>query len=188
MDETPSLKRQRDSDDETDAPREKQPNLTTEQEEIVKPSKSARRRAKQKEAKLLALQVTCSLPPLCDESPQVFANSGLYEAHYRTCHVNICSECKKNFPTSKILECHLTENHDPFSRIKLEKGEPIFHCFVTDCDRMFKDHKKRRLHLIDKHHYPKDYIFSVVDSGIKNGDVSLIKANNKSYNVWKPAN
>lgn len=189
MEPNSNLKRQRESEEEFELPSAKIQNVSTviEKEPTQKPSKSSRRRAKQKELKQIALQVTCSLPPICDETPQVFADSGIYEAHYKACHINICSECKKNFPTGKILSCHLTENHDPFSKIKLERGEPIFACYVEGCDRTFRDHKKRRLHLIDKHHYPRDFIFSIVDSGIKKGDVSLIKADNKGYNVWKSA-
>lgn len=150
-------------------------------------SKSGRRRARQKEAKIIAKQVTCSLPPGCDQTPQTFANGGLYHAHYVTCHTNVCSECKRNFPTAQILACHIAENHDPFTRIRLEKGEPVFGCFVAGCERLFKDHKKRRLHLIDKHGYPRDFVFSVVDAGIKKGALSLIKENNKGYNVWRSA-
>ncbi|KAG0684231.1 hypothetical protein C6P40_005013 [Pichia californica] len=131
--------------------------------------------------------ICCSLPPLCSQNPQIFANRKQYELHYISSHTNTCSECSKNFPTSKLLDLHIGENHDPFIRIKLQKGEPVFGCFVEGCDRVFKDHKKRRLHLIDKHDYPKDFIFSIVDRGIKMSDTSLIKKNTQSYGVWKPA-
>lgn len=131
--------------------------------------------------------ITCNLPPICSQDPSVFPNWKQYELHYISSHTNTCSECTKNFPTSKLLDLHITENHDPFTRIKLQKGEPVFGCFVENCDRFFKDHKKRRLHLIDKHDYPKDFIFSIVDRGIKKSDNSLIKKNTKSYGVWKPA-
>lgn len=131
--------------------------------------------------------IRCMLPPLCSKDPQVFDSFSHYQLHYLANHTNICAECKKNFPTSKLLDLHIAENHDPFTKIKLQKGEPIFGCFVENCDRLFKDHKKRRLHLIDKHDYPKDYIFSIVDRGIGKNDTSLLKKNTKSYGVWKPA-
>jgi hypothetical protein len=37
---------------------------------------------------------------------------------------------------------------------------------VEDCDRMCSTPQKRRMHLIDKHLFPKDYDFFVVNEGI----------------------
>lgn len=128
--------------------------------------------------------ITCTLPPCVSESFPTFSQ---YELHYISTHTNICSECKSNFPTTKLLDVHIAENHDPFMKIKLQRGDPVFGCFVEGCDRVFSTHKKRRLHLIDKHHYPKDFVFSVVDRGIKKGDTSLIKKNTNPHGVWKPA-
>jgi hypothetical protein len=39
-------------------------------------------------------------------------------------------------------------------------------CFVEDCDRKCSTPQKRRMHLIDKHLFPKDYDFFVVNDGI----------------------
>ena len=39
-------------------------------------------------------------------------------------------------------------------------------CFVEDCDRKCSTPQKRRMHLVDKHLFPKDYDFYVVNDGI----------------------
>lgn len=39
-------------------------------------------------------------------------------------------------------------------------------CFVEDCDKLCSTPQKRRMHLTDKHMFPKDYDFFVVNNGI----------------------
>lgn len=183
-----SLKRQRESDDEGEAVF-KQVKGVIEESQINngQNGKLETGTNKSKQISKSDKSITCSLPPTCSQEPQTFNTWKQYQSHYLSAHSNTCSECSKNFPTPKLLDLHIAENHDPFIKIKLQKGEPVFGCFVEGCDRVFKDHKKRRLHLIDKHDFPKDFIFSIVDRGIKKGDTSLIKKNTKSYGVWKPA-
>lgn len=41
-----------------------------------------------------------------------------------------------------------------------------FSCFVEDCGRKCRTPQKRRLHLIDKHMFPKNYFFAVTKAGI----------------------
>lgn len=182
-----SLKRQRESDDEdtNNIDIKQVKNYSLNNNELNKVNHS-NNKSKHK-SKQIDSPIICNLPPLCSQVPKTFTNWKQYESHYISDHTNTCSECSKNFPTSKLLDLHIAENHDPFMKIKLQKGEPIFGCFVEGCDRVFKDHKKRRLHLIDKHDYPKDFIFSIVDRGIKKNDTSLIKRNTKPYGVWKPS-
>jgi hypothetical protein len=43
--------------------------------------------------------------------------------HYQKTHMNRCSECQKNFPDQHILHLHISENHDPFSAAKRDRGE-----------------------------------------------------------------
>ena len=38
-------------------------------------------------------------------------------------------------------------------------------CYVKDCEKVFIAPGKRRLHLIDKHHYPKYFPFDLVYTG-----------------------
>jgi hypothetical protein len=51
-----------------------------------------------------------------------------------------------------------------------------FSCFVEDCERKCRTPQKRRLHLIDKHMYPKNFFFAVTKSGI-DGRRSLLSDN-----------
>lgn len=41
-----------------------------------------------------------------------------------------------------------------------------YSCFVEDCDKKCSTPQKRRMHLVDKHLFPKDYDFYIVKDGI----------------------
>jgi len=64
------------------------------------------------------------------------------------------------------LTLHIEENHDALVSVRRERGEKTYACFVEDCDRKCSTPQKRRFHLIDKHMFPKDYDFYVVNDGI----------------------
>ncbi|KAK6362136.1 hypothetical protein TWF730_005833 [Orbilia blumenaviensis] len=108
-------------------------------------------------------QITCTLPT-CPH--RTHATTESFETHYAKYHTNRCHDCLKNFPTLRILECHIRENHDMFAVVKREKGEKIYACFVEDCDKVCRSFGKRRAHLVDKHYYHKNFNFSIVDTGI----------------------
>lgn len=112
----------------------------------------------------------CSLPP---HKPMSFSTYADYESHYQQAHTNRCTECKKNFPSSRFLELHIEENHDPILAAKREEGEKTFACFVEGCETVCRDWKKRRSHLVDKHGYPRNYDFLVVDHGIDGRRIML---------------
>ena len=67
------------------------------------------------------LGLSCSLPP--HKEPVVFSSYEEYEAHYRNQHTNRCLECRKNFPSARLLGQHIEETHDSFAAVKREKGE-----------------------------------------------------------------
>lgn len=114
----------------------------------------------------------CNLPP---HKPLSFPSYGEYETHYQKDHTNRCLECSRNFPTGHFLELHIAENHDPITASKREMDEKTYACFVEDCDKVCIDWKKRRSHLVDKHGYPKNYDFLVVDHGI-DGRRNMLRA------------
>jgi hypothetical protein len=114
----------------------------------------------------------CLLPP---HKPITFSSYPDYETHYNQTHSNRCSECKANFPTAHFLELHIAENHDPIIAAQRDRGEKTFVCFVEGCDRVCGDWKKRRSHLVDKHGFPKNYDFLVVNSGV-DGKRSMLRA------------
>lgn len=105
----------------------------------------------------------CLLPP---HKPLIFANYAGFESHYNQNHTNRCRECGKNFPSNYFLDLHLTENHDPIVATKRERGEKTYACFVEGCDKICLEWRKRRSHLVDKHGFPRNYDFLIVDNGI----------------------
>ncbi|KAF1952122.1 hypothetical protein CC80DRAFT_479672 [Byssothecium circinans] len=105
----------------------------------------------------------CSLPP---HQPLEFASFDEYDVHYQKQHLNRCSACHKNFPDEHFLHLHIAENHDSIRAAKQEQGEKTYACFVPDCDRFCSTPHKRRLHCIDKHHFPRNYDFFIVNDGI----------------------
>ncbi|KAI1854790.1 hypothetical protein JX265_002429 [Neoarthrinium moseri] len=117
------------------------------------------------------IAMRCSLPG--HKEPLSFRSYAEYEAHYNKAHTNRCNECRKNFPSEHILNVHIEECHDAFAAVLREKGEHTYSCFVEGCDRKCGTPQKRRMHLIDKHMYPKHYFFAVSKEGI-DGRSSLL--------------
>ncbi|RDW70285.1 hypothetical protein BP5796_08682 [Coleophoma crateriformis] len=115
----------------------------------------------------------CSLPG--HRQTVSFPSYEEYEIHYSKTHMNRCLECRKNFPTEHFLSLHIQENHDALIEVRKERGEKTYACFVEDCDRVCSTPQKRRFHLIDKHMYPKDYDFYVVNDGI-DGRSSMLRS------------
>ncbi|KAG6017974.1 hypothetical protein E4U54_008523 [Claviceps lovelessii] len=116
----------------------------------------------------------CSLPP--HRELLAFNSYQEYESHYNTFHTNRCLECRKNFPSEHLLSVHIEESHDPLVRVKRDKGEHTYSCFVEGCDRKCLTHQKRRLHMIDKHMYPRNFFFGITKDGI-DGRCSLLVEN-----------
>jgi len=109
-------------------------------------------------------EMICSLPP--HRQTLSFTSYDEYEVHYNKTHVNRCLKCRRNFPTTHFLNLHIEENHDALVSVKKERGERTYSCFVEDCDRKCSTPQKRRMHLVDKHLFPKDYDFYIVNDGI----------------------
>jgi hypothetical protein len=118
----------------------------------------------------------CSLPPHRDTLD--FASIEDFEIHYAKDHSNRCTSCSKNFPTAHFLALHIDENHNPFREALQAKGEKTYACFVESCDRKCSTPQKRRLHLIDKHLFPKIYNFRIVDTGIDKS-TSMLRENRR---------
>ena len=105
----------------------------------------------------------CYLPP---HRPINFKTCDEYDTHYQQSHTNRCSECGKNLPTAHLLDLHISENHDPIVASKRDTGWKTYACFVEGCEKVCADWKKRRSHLVDKHAFPRNYDFFIVNSGI----------------------
>lgn len=89
-----------------------------------------------------------------------------FDVHYAKEHTNRCSSCGKNFPSAHYLTLHMDENHNPMREELAAKGEKTYACFIEDCEKICSTPQRRRLHLIDKHMFPKVYNFRIVDQGI----------------------
>ncbi|KAF2715410.1 hypothetical protein K504DRAFT_457581 [Pleomassaria siparia CBS 279.74] len=126
----------------------------------------------------------CSLPP---HQPLTFSSFDEYDVHYQKTHVNRCQECRKNFPDDHFLHLHITENHDPISAMKRERGEKIYQCLLPTCSRPCSTPKKRRLHMIDKHQFPRDYDFFIVNNGIDRR-TSMLRAQHRRKSSTMSAN
>ncbi|CAG8975145.1 hypothetical protein HYALB_00004444 [Hymenoscyphus albidus] len=123
------------------------------------------------------ITMRCSLPP--HRETLSFPDLDSFEVHYKKTHSNRCLECRRNFPTEHFLSLHIQENHDAITAVLRERGEKTYACFVEDCDRVCSTPEKRRLHLIDKHAYPKDYDFVVVDTGVDMRSSMLISGRHR---------
>jgi hypothetical protein len=121
--------------------------------------------------------ITCTLPP---HQPIKFDTYHEYETHYHKSHVFRCLECAKNFPTDHFLSLHIAETHDPLNRIKRERGERTYHCFVEGCEKVCGTPQKRRMHLVDKHMFPRNYDFHIVNHGSDNR-TSLLRPEAKTH-------
>ncbi|ORZ25682.1 hypothetical protein BCR42DRAFT_485809 [Absidia repens] len=111
--------------------------------------------------------IFCELPSCVKRygEPVAFPSLVAYESHYEALHRNTCSICHLPFPGSRWLRLHLDELHDTLNQVRKDRGEKIHECYVETCAKFFSTPKMRRLHLIDKHHYPKNFPFDLVVTG-----------------------
>ncbi|TQS34009.1 hypothetical protein Golomagni_05626, partial [Golovinomyces magnicellulatus] len=121
--------------------------------------------------------ICCSLPP--HRRPIEFYSFEEHEIHYAKVHTNRCLKCNKNFPSDHLLSLHIEENHNVIFTLKIERGDKLYACFVEDCDRLCSTPQKRRMHLIDKHFFSKDYDFNIVKHGIGNRNSLLRSCNHR---------
>ncbi|NXI74706.1 ZN511 protein, partial [Anseranas semipalmata] len=89
---------------------------------------------------------------------QVFDTLESYEHHYNTLHRNVCSFCKRSFPSGHLLDIHILEWHDSLFQIMAEK-QNMYKCLVEGCAEKFKSSKDRKDHLVTVHLYPADFRF-----------------------------
>lgn len=125
-------------------------------------------------------KMQCSLPP---HPPVSFASTADFDVHYAKEHTNRCSSCGKNFPSAHYLALHIDEHHNPVREAVAAQGERTYACFVEDCDRKCSTSQKRRLHLIDKHLFPKAYNFRIIDHGIDKTSSLLLTGQRRRLSV-----
>ncbi|KYO25209.1 zinc finger protein 511 isoform X1 [Alligator mississippiensis] len=99
-------------------------------------------------------EFSCHIAGCC----QVFDTLEGYEHHYNTLHRNVCSFCKRSFPSGHLLDIHILEWHDSLFQIMAEK-QSMYQCLVQGCVEKFKSSKDRKDHLVTVHLYPSDFRF-----------------------------
>ncbi|XP_069741393.1 zinc finger protein 511 isoform X2 [Narcine bancroftii] len=89
---------------------------------------------------------------------QLFDTLENYEHHYNTFHRNVCSSCKRSFPSSHLLDIHILEWHDSLFQILAAK-QNMYQCLIESCTEKFKSSCDRKKHLMKVHGYPSDFRF-----------------------------
>jgi DNA-directed RNA polymerase subunit RPC12/RpoP len=112
-----------------------------------------------------------------------------FEEHYALVHKYVCAPCGASFPSAHLLELHHEERHDPYWAVRREQGLAVvgrvsvsliwvwishrscssrqLRCLEEECSsKRFATPKGRRLHLIDRHAYPREYDFAITLHGI----------------------
>ncbi|XP_069697884.1 ABC transporter F family member 4 [Periplaneta americana] len=81
-----------------------------------------------------------------------------FELHYNSAHRYYCSECKKRLPSPHLLDLHISETHDSFFLAQAQR-QPMYRCYVEECDFVFSVPQERRSHCIEYHKFPHDFRF-----------------------------
>lgn len=119
--------------------------------------------------------IVCTFPP-CHLNSVILGSYLEYEDHIRRYHDNRCNSCFKNFPSEEFLNVHIEENHNPFLIIQKEKGMKVYKClkFNQGCAKTCSSQRKRNLHMIYKHGYPKNFDFEIINRGFSSNRMSLL--------------
>lgn len=84
------------------------------------------------------------------------------EVHDAAAHRFACHECRGAFASQAILSRHLEEHHNPFFRVRAERGERVYGCLVDGCEGNFADSNARKLHCLAKHGFARNFDFEGV--------------------------
>ncbi|KAK3264042.1 hypothetical protein CYMTET_27192 [Cymbomonas tetramitiformis] len=105
----------------------------------------------------------------------VLAGPAALELHYSACHSQECSVCGAVFPSSRLLDLHVSEpfmgvglphglvmqRHDSFFAAMAARDQKVFECLVDGCAKKFANDADRHRHLVDQHKYPRSFNFHV---------------------------
>ena len=83
-----------------------------------------------------------------------------FDAHHASRHMATCAACSKIFPTSRLLNFHVAENHDSFFKAKAARNYAMYECLVEGCTNKFQSDSIRKQHLVKIHHFPTSFQFS----------------------------
>ncbi|KAJ1731229.1 hypothetical protein LPJ61_002638 [Coemansia biformis] len=109
--------------------------------------------------------IVCHDPP-CHGSVEC-PSAHAYEKHYDQVHRHCCRECGAVLPGAHWLDLHIQECHDAFFRARVARGEKPYQCLLRTCARTFSRPHKRRLHMLDKHHFAHSFDWDLVRRGLR---------------------
>lgn len=104
----------------------------------------------------------------CDKSFQSLAE---YESHYNSIHRNVCSICRRFYPSSHLLDIHLLEWHDSMFELMAEK-QHMFQCLIPTCSMKLANRKQRKNHMIKVHKYPSNFRFDREKTSNKSSNIN----------------
>ncbi|XP_055716766.1 protein lethal(2)k10201 [Phlebotomus papatasi] len=113
-----------------------------------------------------------------------FENLENYENHYNSLHRYTCAECRKSFPSSHLLDLHVSENHDSFFLVSTKK-RPMYSCYIEECKEKNWTPEERRDHCISVHKFPHNFRFGLPTKTSKE-DVKLDKPSGSAEEEPKP--
>ncbi|KAJ2763888.1 hypothetical protein IWQ57_005395, partial [Coemansia nantahalensis] len=112
-----------------------------------------------------AAPIVCHDPP-CHGSVAC-PSTRAFERHYDQVHRNCCHECGAVLPSAHWLDLHIQECHDAYFRARVARGDKPYQCFLRACARTFARPYKRRLHMVDKHHFADSFDWGLVRTGLR---------------------
>lgn len=71
-----------------------------------------------------------------------------------------CIQCRRQLPTAHLLDLHITEQHDLYFAVSVERGDkPHYTCYIEECPLKFFLPAERKDHCIKVHKFPANYRF-----------------------------
>ncbi|XP_015433413.1 PREDICTED: zinc finger protein 511 [Dufourea novaeangliae] len=110
-----------------------------------------------------------------------------FEMHYNSNHRYVCSECKKSLHNSRLLDIHIQETHDSFFQV-LSTKQPMYQCYVSECDLKFNDPVERKDHCINIHMFPKNFRFDNASHSVKKEQKDKMEIDQPEHEKKQPKN
>ena len=91
-----------------------------------------------------------------------------YDKHIHQAHSHSCNDCSRSFPSSHLLDIHITETHDSYFAAQVDaaiaagnngslKKKLLYMCYVQGCSIKSASNEDRLHHLKVDHAFPSSY-------------------------------
>lgn len=98
-----------------------------------------------------------------------------------------CSACKKVLMSAHLLELHILEHHDSYFNV-VKDSQPLFTCFLAECDVKSRTSEERKEHCINQHSFPHDFRYDNFQSSAAKSSSVSVKDHTKSSNAMEVDN